>query len=81
MIEKDHLGDSSSEKDCCSMTDIGQPVRKPSSESSAEVIFGVKSPLDSEDGFRTGCQSVLLRTPITQVIFFNQDTIIILHLL
>ena len=62
------------------MTDIGQPVRKQSSESSAEVIFGVKSPLDSEDGFCTGCQSVLLRAPITKMIFLNQDSIIILCL-
>ena len=33
MIEKDHLGDWSTEKDCCLRLTFRQPVRKPSSES------------------------------------------------
>ena len=42
MIENDHLGDWSPEKDCCWRLTFPQPVRRPSSESS-----------DSSDGFRT----------------------------
>ena len=34
LIEKDHLGDWSPEKDCCLRLTFRQPVRKPSSESS-----------------------------------------------
>ena len=34
MIEKDHLGDWSPEKDCCLRLMFRQPVQKPSSESS-----------------------------------------------
>ena len=33
LIEKDHLGDWSPEKDCCLRLMFRQPVRKPSSES------------------------------------------------
>ena len=43
-------------------------------------------PLDSEDGFRIGCrnvshkqQSLILRTPLTQMIFFNQGTFLLLE--
>ena len=34
LIEKDHLGDWSPEKDCCLCLTFRQPVRKPYSESS-----------------------------------------------
>ena len=34
LIEKDHLGDRSPEKDCCLWLTFRQPVQKPSSESS-----------------------------------------------
>ena len=34
LIEKDHLGDWSPEKDCCLRLTFRQPVQKPSSESS-----------------------------------------------
>ena len=43
LIEYDHLGDWSPEKDCCWGPTFQQPGEKPSSESS-----------DSEDGVRTG---------------------------
>ena len=37
LIEKDHLGDRSPEKDCCCWLTFRQPVLKPSSESSGSV--------------------------------------------
>ena len=43
-LKKKHLGDWSSEKDCCLQITFRQPVRKPLS-------------LDSEDGFGTGCRN------------------------
>ena len=58
LIEKDHLGDWSPEKDCCYWLMLRQPVRKPSSESSGSV-------------------SQLKRTPITQMIFFNQGMLLL----
>ena len=45
------------------------------------ILNWLRLPLDSEDGFRTGCwnitrTTVLLRTPITQMIFFIQGELI-----
>jgi len=54
LIEKDHLGDRSPDKDCRQRPTPRQPVRKPSSESSEES----SESLDSEDGPRTGRRNV-----------------------
>ena len=44
VIEKDHLGDWSPEKDCCWRLMFRQPVRRPSSESS-DQFSQLKKPL------------------------------------
>ena len=76
MIEKDHIGDWSSEKDCCWRLTFRQPVWKPSSESSDNfsLLKKFKNPceltsnfqlaklsLDSEDGFHHFAEQGCLR--------------------
>ena len=56
LIEKDHLGDRSPEKDCCYWLTFRQPVRKPSSETlkmaSAQVVeTSVNNNSPSQDSY------------------------------
>ena len=70
LIEDDHLGDWSPEKDCCWQLMFRQPVRKPSSAS-------------SEDGLSKCCLNVShhqqqsLRISVSQMIIFNQGMLLL----
>ena len=66
LIGKDHLGDWSPELECCWWLTFRPPVRKPSSESS-----------DSFSQSWLKLSTVLLRTPITQMTFFNQGILFV----
>ena len=70
MIEKDHLGDWSPEKDCCWRLTFRQHVRKSS-------IFWLWRWFPHRLSKRQSLTTVLLRTPITQVIFFNQRMLLL----
>ena len=69
LIEKDYLGDLSPEKDCCWWLMFRQPVQKPSSESRRWLPHRLSK--------RQSPTTVLLRTPITQMIFFNQGMLLV----
>ena len=49
LIENDHLGDWSPEKDCCIRLTFRQPVRKPSSESKRQLQTPVSNSSLSQD--------------------------------
>ena len=65
LIEKDHLGDWSPEKDCCLWLTFQQPVQKPSSESRLDSDTWLWKWLPHRLSKRESQTTVLLRTPIT----------------
>ena len=77
LIEKDHLGYWSPEKDCCLWLMFQQPMRK--SESS---LLTLKMPSSESSHLmhrlskRQSQTTVLLKTPITQMIVSNQGELI-----
>ena len=77
LIDKDHLGYWSPEKDCCLWLMLQQPVRKSESSHLTQKMPSSESSHLMHRLFK--CQSqttVLLKTPITQMIFFNQGRLI-----
>ena len=72
LIENDHLGDWSPEKDCCWRLTFRQPVRKPCSESSDVQSQVIDFRLLHRLSKRQSPTTVLVRTPVTQMIILNQ---------
>ena len=68
LIENDHLGDWSPEKDNCCRLTFRQPVRKLSSD----IFLCLKMASAQVVG-----TSVLRRTPVTQMIIFDQGVLLL----